>query len=138
MNCFPEISMDKTELAMIQLKLLEEKYGGKPADEGDGKHLNNAVTVGREKTTRKSSGIFANYGIGIVEDCRYKMKIVDNWVEALRNSSKDMHEMIIADGIQLHNLLKNDITNTKAENKIPVQMAISELNLFLGNYARRK
>lgn len=71
----------KADLKALELRLLEEDYGGGLADEGGGGNLQTANTHD-EYTTR------ADYRIPAIETARRRWRVIDKWVERADNERR--------------------------------------------------
>jgi hypothetical protein len=71
----------RADLKALELRLLEEDYGGGFADQGDGGNLPTANTSEVVTTT-------ADYGIPAIETARRRWRVIDTWVERYQNARR--------------------------------------------------
>jgi hypothetical protein len=123
----------RADLKALELRLLEEDYGGGFADQGDGGNLPKA-NASEVVTTN------ADYGIPSIETARRRWRVIDTWVERYQNARRWAAEpgSIIRDARRLQSLWEMLGVNKSLSSaeRVSARAAASEMAFRLKELSR--
>jgi hypothetical protein len=135
--------MDSKEAEKLLLRLLEERYGGRSADDPEpdfDRGADDVIPTGRkeEEVVADSGGDGqpaarippADYSVPAVEQAREKLAIVTNWAERLQTIADEDHDgalAIVEDGKRLARLWRKHENTAEAAVGLAARVAVGEL-----------
>jgi hypothetical protein len=116
--------LTRTDLKALELRLLEEDYGGGLADQGGGGNLP-PVDGGEVAATN------ADYGIPAIETARRRWRVIDTWIERYQNARRRAAEpgSLMRDARRLQSLWEALAGNKSANSaeRVSARAAASEM-----------
>lgn len=142
---FAEVSAADADV--LELKLLEERYGGPPADEGwhvsetspdeEGSEVPDGLQGTLDDLGEDLGGPVADYAVPAILHARALLEIVTQWAVALAastQSGKSTAECVIEDGRRLAALWEKRIASLAGVERVALGVALDELRARLGRF----